>query len=73
MIQTKCSFSVRAQGHTYSIDVSNNADIADMLHRGLMMSRHVSPSLRRALKTGPALLRAKSRCHRVDEQAGKTF
>lgn len=72
MIRSRSNLSVSA-GATYSIDVSNNAYIADVLHRGLMVSRYVSPSLRRTLKTGPALLTAKPRCHRVDEQASKSF
>lgn len=60
-------------GTTYSIDMSNNAYVTNVLHRGLIMSRHVSPSLRRALRTGPTLSRTNPRYHDVGEPAGKAF
>jgi hypothetical protein len=55
--------------------MSDDADISDVLYGGLIMSCHMRPSLRGALKTGPALSRAKPwhyTCS-VDEQAGKAF
>ena len=62
-------------GATYGVDMGDNADISDVLYGGLIMSCHMRPSLRSALKTGPALSRAKPwhyTCS-VDEQAGKAF
>lgn len=60
-------------GLTYGVDMSNYAYVTDVLHCGLIMSRHVRPSLRRASKTGPTLSRAKPRHHSIGEHAGKAF